>query len=135
MKSSFVKVSVLILLIGTLSGCVSLDMFGEDTADRSLSTGSVNAPRQNTPMSDDVTVRNAVSSADLTRLKDDTLPWANAATGSAGVVSKISENNKDGITCRDFSTTRHSYNGIANYYGQTCRNSTGQWLMTRFDLQ
>jgi len=82
---------------------------------------------------DDATIRNAVTSADLTKLAEQPLPWANAATGSAGVVTTIHEDKSSGFVCRDFKTTRHSFEGVASYAGQACLSETGEWLLTRFE--
>jgi hypothetical protein len=127
-----VKVFAVAFLAAGLMGCVSLDLFGGSGVDSSISTGSISSPASNAPASDDVTVRNAVSSADLSHRDSLSLPWANTATGSAGVVSNISEVKNNNLTCRDFETTRHSYNGIAYFEGQTCRSGSGEWLITRF---
>lgn len=130
--SSVAVVSATVCMLGMLAGCVSLDLFGGDKVDKSLSTASVpNQPNTQT-LSDDATIRNAVTSADLAKISDSPLPWANAATGSAGVVTAIREDRTTGFVCRDFDTTRHSFEGIASYSGQACLSETGEWLMTRF---
>jgi len=67
------------------------------------------------------------------KLADQPLPWANAATGSAGVVTAIHEDKSSGFVCRDFRTTRHSFEGVASYSGQACLSETGEWLLTRFE--
>jgi len=122
----------------SLGGCTSsLDMFSStQKVDRTISTGTVPVKAQSeTSISDETTVRNAVSSADLTKVGDAPLPWANTATGSAGVVSTIREDNAQGHTCRAFRTTRHSYDGIAVFSGQTCMTGSGDWMLTAFDKQ
>lgn len=117
-----------------LTSCVSsLNLFGGDKADASLSTASVPGANRSNVQTDDVTVRNAVTSADLSKISGTALPWANATTGSAGVITAIREDNTTGFICRNFDTTRHSYEGIASYSGQTCLSETGEWLMTRFN--
>ncbi|WP_313615870.1 RT0821/Lpp0805 family surface protein [Agrobacterium sp.] len=117
-----------------LTSCVSsLNLFGGDKADSSLSTGSVSGTSRSNAQTDDVTVRNAVTSADLSKLSNSPLPWANTTTGSAGVITAIREDSTSGFLCRNFDTTRHSYEGIASYSGQTCLSETGEWLMTRFN--
>ena len=128
-----VKVFAAALFAAALTSCVSLDLFGGSGVDSSITTGSISSPPSNAPASDDVTVRNAVSSADLNHSDSASLPWANTSTGSAGVVSNITEVKNDSVTCRNFETTRHSYNGIASFAGQTCRAGTGEWLITKFD--
>ncbi len=64
--------------------------------------------------------------------KDSPLPWANASTGSAGVIDTIVENNDAGQVCRQFRTTRHSYVGIAKFYGKTCLVGGGNWQLLSF---
>ncbi|WP_394344598.1 RT0821/Lpp0805 family surface protein [Aliirhizobium smilacinae] len=122
----------------SLAGCTSsMDLFGGSSkVDRSLATGTVaGAPQSDTSLSDEATVRNAVTSADLAKMGASPLPWANAATGSAGVVSVIHEDNAQGRVCRAFKTTRHSYEGIAVFAGQTCMTGSGDWMVTAFDKQ
>ncbi|WP_430736291.1 RT0821/Lpp0805 family surface protein [Rhizobium wenxiniae] len=122
----------------SLAGCTSsLDLFGGSSkVDRSLATGTVaGKPQSETSLSDEATVRNAVTSADLAKMGNTPLPWANAATGSAGVVSVIQEDSAQGRICRAFKTTRHSYEGIAVFAGQTCMTGSGDWMLTAFDRQ
>ncbi|MFB9950329.1 RT0821/Lpp0805 family surface protein [Rhizobium puerariae] len=129
------------VLLGTLSlaGCTSsLDMFGgSEKVDRTIATGTVPNALQHTgsALSDEATVRNAVTSADLAKLGNASVPWANTATGSAGVVSQIREARTEGQICRDFTTTRHSYEGIAMFSGQACLTGGGDWMLTAFDRQ
>lgn len=120
----------------SLSGCTSsMDLFGGDKVDR-ISTGSIQAkPQSGTSVSDEATVRNAVTSADLAKVGAAPVPWANTATGSAGVVSSIREDKNQGHVCRAFTTTRHSYEGIALFSGQACLTNGGDWLLTAFDRQ
>jgi hypothetical protein len=112
-----------------------MDLFSSaDKVDRSISTGTI--PKFNSgAQSDEATVRNAVTSADLAKVGDNPLPWANSATGTAGVVSTIREARNQGHVCRAFTTTRHSYEGIAMFSGQACLTETGDWLLTAFDRQ
>lgn len=125
---------VTVMMSGALvSGCMSgLDLF-DDKVD-TVRTSAV--PNSAERLTDEITVRNAVSSADLARTAGSAIPWANSASGSAGVISTIAENRDTaGRTCRDFVTTRHSYQGIANYTGRTCLGSSGEWMLLAFDLQ
>lgn len=130
------RLAVLTLCILPLSGCMSSFDFASDmTVDKAVKTSAVQgAGLDNT--TDATTVRNAVSSVDLNRNAGSPIPWANTVSGSAGVVNSVSENNDtSGRTCRDFTTTLHSYTGIASYAGQTCVNNDGAWMLTRFDRQ
>ncbi|MGF9562613.1 RT0821/Lpp0805 family surface protein [Neorhizobium sp. JUb45] len=125
----------IIAVVATLSGCTSsLDLFGGDKVDR-MSTGTIPVKSNPTSTSDEVTVQNAVSSADLSKVTTSPLPWANTTTGSAGVVSHIREARNQGHICRDFTTTRHSFEGIAQFTGQTCLTNSGDWMLTSFDRQ
>lgn len=128
-----------ICLLGlSLAGCTSsMDLFGSsDKIDRSISTGTVAGPQHTgAALSDETTVRNAVSSVDLAKLGTSSVPWANTTTGSAGVVSQIREARAGGHVCRDFTTTRHSYEGIAMFSGQTCLTGSGDWMLTAFTQQ
>ncbi|THV23143.1 hypothetical protein FAA97_11070 [Peteryoungia ipomoeae] len=118
-----------------LSGCFgsSMDLFGEDKVDSSISTSTVNRTGNPLSRSDELTVQSAVSSADLDRTGANPLPWANASTGSAGVVTAIQEEKGNGYICRNFSTTRHSYEGIAYFSGKTCTDGGGNWQLMSFD--
>lgn len=131
--SSVAGVSATVCMLCMLTSCVSLDLFGGDKVDKSLSTASVPNQQNTQGLSDDATIRNAVTSADLAKISDSPLPWANAATGSAGVVTAIREDRNTGFVCRNFDTTRHSFEGVASYSGQACLSETGEWLMTRFN--
>ncbi len=119
----------------SLCGCVSsgLDMFSSNKVDRSVATGTVPQPAPTSDsISDEMTVGNAVTSADIQRLEGRPLAWANASTGSAGVIDTIVENNDAGQVCRQFRTTRHSYVGIAKFYGKTCLVGGGNWQLLSF---
>ncbi|MBZ9789438.1 hypothetical protein K9B32_04730 [Rhizobium sp. 3T7] len=119
----------------SLSGCISsgLDLFSSSKVDRSVATGTVPQPAPTSDsISDEMTVGNAVTSADIQRLEGRPLPWANASTGSAGVIDTIVENTDSGKVCRQFRTSRHSYVGIANFYGKTCLVGGGNWQLMSF---
>jgi len=117
-----------------LSGCMSAGLDLADTAavDKSVSTGSLPAAVNRDSLSDEVTVRNAVSSADVARTEGNPIPWANSSSGSAGVISSIEEDRSNGQICRRFTTTRHSYQGIAKFDGNTCLLGNGEWYLTSF---
>lgn len=116
-----------------LSGCMSgLDIAGGASVDTSVATGSVPTGRSSDTVSDEVTVRNAVSSADIERTGGAPIAWANTSSGSAGVISNIAETRDNGTLCRDFITTRHSYQGIAQFRGRTCLLQTGEWHLMSF---
>ncbi len=131
-----VQAAILVVMACALAGCTTgaMDLFGSTPkVDRSLSTATV-PTRTTESVSDEKTVLNAVSSADLVKLGSSPLPWANTSTGSAGVVSEIHEVNLNSQVCRQFLTTRHSYEGIARMRGNACLVGT-EWTMTSFAPQ
>jgi 17 kDa outer membrane surface antigen len=113
----------------------NMDFFGTTPVDRSVTTGSVATGSVTDSISDELTVRNAVSSADLSKLGAAPLPWANSSTGSAGVIRDVTESHDGAVLCRDFATTRHSYEGIAQFSGKTCLIGNGQWQLMMFRKQ
>ena len=134
MFSDGIRFFAVLPLCVALSGCMSFDLFAPP-ADNSLTTKSITPAKSTETISDEVTVRNAVTSADLTKLAGASLPWANASTGSAGVVASITESRANGAVCRSFVTTRHAYDGIANFTGDACLDTAGEWKLIRFIRQ
>lgn len=133
----FVAVAAVCLMPGlVLTGCVGgvMDFGGQSPkVDRSISTGTIQTEPEK--RSDQDTVRNAVSSADIEKVGQSPIPWANTSTGSAGVISSISEDRSNGTVCRMFTTSRHAYDGVAKFYGRTCLAGDGQWQLVNFDQQ
>lgn len=104
--------------------------------DRTFYTSNVSAPRTSVEaerLSDEATIRNAVTSADLETLAGQPLPWANADTGSRGQISGIAEIKGKGTLCRGFSASRESFDGVAMFKGQACMVSAGIWRMQAFE--
>lgn len=132
--SRLTGLAALCLTAGALSGCMGagLGLAGSSDIDRTVATGSVPQPQNDEDNADAITVRNAVSSADVTKITGSPIPWANANSGSAGVISSIAEEEVNGTVCRRFTTTRHSYQGIAKFDGKTCMLGTGEWYLTSF---
>jgi hypothetical protein len=132
--SRLTGLAALCLAAGALSGCMGagLGLASSSDVDRTVATGSVPQPSNEEDNVDAITVRNAVSSADVTKMTGNPIPWANSSSGSAGVISNIAEEEVNGTICRSFTTTRHSYQGIANFNGQTCMLGTGEWYLTSF---
>ena len=83
-------------------------------------------------ISDEATIRNAVSSANLGVLGPRPLAWANQDTGSVGTVSEIAEAKENGQLCRRFKTSRESFEGIALFAGKACLDDGGEWAMSSF---
>jgi hypothetical protein len=82
-------------------------------------------------LSDETTIRNAVSSADM-ELGGVPLPWANVATGSRGTITGLAEHKDKGPLCRRFTTSRESFDGVSLYQGEVCMVAPGAWRMESF---
>ena len=104
--------------------------------DSSILTSSVDASyealKTSQTISDQVTIRNAVSSANLEQLAGKPLAWANAETRSQGAISSIVEIRKKDVLCRAFRTSRESFDGVAVYSGEACLGRDGAWYMRAF---
>ncbi|PSM18367.1 MULTISPECIES: RT0821/Lpp0805 family surface protein [Nitratireductor] len=129
---------VLLPLLAVLGGCVSSGFgLGDDGLDRSLVTGAVQpAPAavvDTETRSDEATIRNAVTSANLETLGGGTLSWANAETGSRGEVATIVELERDGVRCRRFRVSRESFQGVALFDGETCLTPGAGWWTRSFE--
>ncbi len=124
----------LALLQGCAAGGFSLK---EAEVDRSLYTSALppgkNAPPDPHRISDEVTIRNAVSSADIETQHGKTLPWANADTGARGAITALAEYKQSGLLCRSFTTTRESFDGVRLFKGNTCMAGAGDWHMQAFE--
>jgi surface antigen len=123
------------LAVSFQSGCaMTRNSMDKAATDPSLVTNSV----PETPavsqeqISDEATIRNAVSSANLGVLGPKPLSWANQDTGSSGTVSDIAEAKEDGQLCRKFKTSRESFEGIALFAGKACLADDGEWAMSSF---
>ena len=104
--------------------------------DRSLYTSSV--PATSSPVdalrqSDEATIRNAVSSADIDSLAGAPVPWSNAETGARGSVTGLAEYKEDGLLCRRFTTTRESFDGVLMLKGHACMGNAGVWRMAELE--
>lgn len=132
--------SLRLLLLGGLlvvGGCGSRGFSIEDAVpDRSLVTGSLSndraVPADPTTLSDEVTIRNAVSSAVVETAEPPEQGWANAGTGSRGTIRSIEETRGNGTICRRFEATRENFEGVHLYRGETCLGQASQWLMRSF---
>jgi surface antigen len=126
-----------VLTLIALSGCAA-GGFGLDKAnvDPSITTGDVGGADASNPeqRSDEATIRNAVSAADLELLKAGSpLPWANADTGSRGAIDSLVEEKQGQQLCRTFTASRESFDGVSLYKGQACMVAPGAWQMQEFE--
>lgn len=124
--------------MGLLSaGCSTsmLGLGGDKSVDSSTITSTIapaSAAGDPETQSDALTVRNAISAADLSTLGPAPLAWANAETGSRGAISAVTQDNEQGVVCRRFTTTRERFDGISLYKGRACMVAPGLWQMTAF---
>lgn len=125
------------LAVAPLTACAGGFDLDKAGVDNTLTTGSVPADGRPQPdaiqISDEATIRNAVSSADLAAVSEGGLPWANVDTGSRGAITNLVEYDNKGLLCRKFSVSRESFNGVRLYAGDACRAGDGSWRMLAFD--
>ena len=126
------KVLGLFALAFVLGGCVS----GEDQPGAAASpafTGSIPVSSARPKgISDRDVVLAAVSASPAAGAGPAGTPWANAATGTTGVISQVVEAGAAGQACRAFQTSRHSYDGVGLYVGEACRTPGGPWRLIEF---
>jgi surface antigen len=104
--------------------------------DRSLYTSNIQTdPKRDAPerVSDENTIRNAVSAADVALAADgQPMAWANSDTGSRGAITALDEYQDQGRLCRRFTTSRESFDGVALFQGEACKAQSGDWRMRDF---
>lgn len=133
----------LIARLAAISACLTLAACGggmslsKIEADKSILTSAV-APDPNIAadpqaVSDQATIRNAVSSANLEEVSGP-LAWANIETSSRGSIFDIVEVKRKSALCRSFKTSRESFEGVSIYSGETCTQQGGAWYMRIFKL-
>lgn len=102
-----------------------------------MHTGAIAEKRPNPvdreAISDESTIRNAVTSASLEHLDGSSLHWENKDTGSRGVVTGVEEYKDDLTICRRFVATRESFEGVSVYRGETCLGEGGYWWTREFE--
>jgi hypothetical protein len=105
--------------------------------DSTILTSSVDASYEvlkgQQSISDQVTIRNAVSSVNLEAAGGKPIAWANAGTNSRGSISSLSESRRKGVLCRAFKTSRESFDGVSLYAGEACLGRDGNWYMRSFE--
>jgi len=127
----------LVLLAGglVLAGC-GMGGFSLEKVDvdRSLVTSSVQADTVGAAGFDvdQITIRNAVSSADVEETAGKAIAWANPDTGSRGTITEVSEAKGKGRLCRRFTGSRESFDGVAMFRGETCMVGQGLWRIESF---
>ncbi|MBE7184873.1 MAG: hypothetical protein INR68_10740 [Methylobacterium mesophilicum] len=129
-------ISGCLVIVAALAGCASK---GADLAkaevDRTLYTSEVQPDAKASEperISDEATIRNAVSAADVETQGAKELAWANSETGSRGAITALAESQVQGQLCRRFTTSRESYDGVALYQGEACKQQSGDWRLQNF---
>ncbi|MCO6048529.1 RT0821/Lpp0805 family surface protein [Mesorhizobium sp. RP14(2022)] len=122
--------------VAALTGCASK---GADLktaeVDRTLYTSEVKPDAKASEperISDEATIRNAVSAADVQTQGTQELAWANSETGSRGAITAMAEHQNGDQLCRRFTTSRESYDGVALYQGEACKQQSGDWRLQNF---
>lgn len=119
-----------------LAGCGGGMGLRQIEADKSILTSAVTPDASHVSdsqtISDQTTIRNAVSSANVEELGGQALSWANADTQSRGAIFELKEVREKAVLCRKFRTSRESFEGVALYAGETCLGRDGAWYMRSF---
>ncbi len=144
-QSRFVVVTSLLLLASLLAGCgggVNLAAIDDDP---SLITGSIESNTVEPAVpgafgnaiedelnSDRDTVVGLVVATDLKAYDGKALAWRNVTTGASGMVQGIRETTSLGVTCRQFTVNRQTYQGVALWTAEVCRRPGDDWTVTSF---
>jgi 17 kDa outer membrane surface antigen len=128
------QICLLFFAVLPLGACSSGGGLSKLTIDDSIETSALQERVEQNPVqnSDANIVRNAVSAVDLNASAGAPLSWANQDTGSSGTISEIRESNDNGLLCRNFKTSRASFEGVAMYSGSTCLDTEKQWFVRNF---
>jgi hypothetical protein len=122
--------AALMLLPACASGSFSMK---QAEVDRSLYTSDIPADAKKQTdglgLPDELTIRNAVSSADIESLGDAPVAWANSESGARGSITDLAEYKEGGLLCRRFTTTRENYDGVLLFKGEACMSGAGGWRM------
>lgn len=114
-----------------VTACASTNIVAEAEVDRSIVT-SATTPSEvlNT---DEMTVRNAVTSANIDELSGKPIPWANRDTGASGTITGVTEVKNRNVVCRRFAGTIERYDGVSVIRGEACLGDDGAWFMRSFE--
>ncbi|TIN10593.1 RT0821/Lpp0805 family surface protein [Mesorhizobium sp.] len=131
-----VKAAAIVLVALPLAACGAGGFSLEQAeVDRTILTSSTPASAlliDQDRASDQATIRNAVSSADIQELGGQAVPWANSDTGSRGSITELAESRDNGQLCRRFTASRESFDGVALFKGEVCLAGAGGWQMQDF---
>lgn len=115
-----------------LQGCVVVSpKTAQHKADNTIITGSVDIGSVNNGLAASQIALNGDEQAIRQKITTDpnaaTLNWTNEATGSSGTMSILNSFVENGVPCRNFKTTRESFNGIMVYEGKACQQQDTSW--------
>ncbi|UVC14686.1 RT0821/Lpp0805 family surface protein [Mesorhizobium onobrychidis] len=130
-----VKIAIVLValpLAACGAGGFSLEQAEVDRTILTSSTPAAALPIDQDRASDQATIRNAVSSADIQELGGQAVPWANSDTGSRGSIIELAESRDNGQLCRRFTASRESFDGVALFKGEVCLAGAGAWRMQDF---
>lgn len=125
-------IGIALMASGCAGGGFSL---AKAEVDPTILTGSVNpqgTAAKGDDQSDQLTIRNAVSAADLEGLKGGSVPWANPQTGARGAISNLVEAKEGRSLCRSFTTSRERFDGVGVFKGEVCMVAPGAWAVQAF---
>ncbi|MER8950545.1 RT0821/Lpp0805 family surface protein [Mesorhizobium sp. M0959] len=125
-------VTIILPLAACGGGGFSLEQAEVDRSVLTSSTPASVTPLDQDRASDQATIRNAVSSADVEQLAGQAVPWANADTGSRGSITELAEFRANGETCRRFAASRESFDGVALFKGEICLAGGSIWRIQDF---
>jgi surface antigen len=131
---ALILAGVLLLLPACAARGITIDQIAND---QTLITGSIERAEPVPSIDGDLlldrmTIENAVTSAIVDELPASGLGWANAGTGSRGMVTAIEETRQSAGLCRSFSATRETYAGVHMFRGRTCLGEAGRWATQEF---
>ncbi|MEO5758049.1 MAG: RT0821/Lpp0805 family surface protein [Mesorhizobium sp.] len=133
--SASAKAAIVVIVL-PLAACgaggFSLEKAEVDRSILTSGTPASAAPVDANRASDQTTIRNAVSSADIQELGGQAVPWANSDTGSRGSITELAESKDRGQVCRRFTASRESFDGVALFKGEACLAGAGAWRMQDF---
>ncbi|MBZ0164155.1 MAG: hypothetical protein K8H74_15760 [Notoacmeibacter sp.] len=126
-----------LLLAGALAGCATGNILTRAETDPTIITGSIPDPvspsAESERASDELTIRNAVSSANLQETGDAPIAWANQDTGARGSITRVTEyKDRKGVLCRAFTASLERFDGVSQGAGEACLGPGGNWTMRSF---
>jgi hypothetical protein len=135
----FLPIAALVALPMALAACASGNLLKRAETDRSIITGSTSSTSAAAPIAgsmanvtDEDTIRNAVTSVDPNTLGPNGLAWTNPTTGASGHITGLTEFQDNGHLCRRFSTSMARFDGVGLYHGEACLGNAGGWQLRAF---